>query len=81
MGTPTYTKDQVLAIADNLVSRAEKLEGIKARDLSVETIGIIAVEAERLALHAGAKDMHFTAVSMLAIASKMNRLLIKCLAS
>ena len=76
MEPQTYTRSQVLDILDELDARADKLKNIKSHDLDVEEVGLIAVDAERLALHAANKDMHFSATCCMVIASKMNRLLI-----
>lgn len=76
MADQTYTRDQVFAILTELEARANKLKDIKMNDLDVEEVGLIAVDAERLALHAANKDMHFSATCCMVIASKMNRLLI-----
>lgn len=76
MADQTYTRNQVLAILDELEARVNKLKEIKTHELNVEEVGLIAVDAERLALHAANKDMHFSATCCITIASQMNRLLI-----
>ncbi len=71
----SYSKEQIASITEGLTKEVEQIECIKSKDMNPQSLSRIATDAETLAVHAAHADMHFTATSLLAIASKMNRYL------
>lgn len=71
-----YTKQEVADLSMKVMNLSDRFDKFKPRHLNAQTLIDTAERAEIIATHAADNDMPFVAINMLAVASKMNRLLI-----